>query len=102
MADLSEANLSRADLTGANLTRAILTEANVNQAILANCKVYGLSTWNLIGVPEDQSSFVITSEDEAEIAVDDVQVAQFIYLLLKNRNVRAVVDTITCTSSGLI
>ena len=38
---------------------------------------------------------IITSEDEPEITVDNIEVAQFIYLLLNNQKVRDVIDTIT-------
>ena len=43
----------------------------------------------------NQSSLVITSPDEPVITVDDMQVAQFIYLLLNNENIRSFIDTIT-------
>ena len=38
---------------------------------------------------------MITDEDTAEITVDDLEVAQFIYLLLNNVKIRKVIDTIT-------
>ena len=38
---------------------------------------------------------VITREDEPEITVDNIEVAQFIYLLLHNEKIRDVIDTIT-------
>ena len=38
---------------------------------------------------------VITRRDEPEITVDNIEVAQFIYLMLHNQKVRDVIDTIT-------
>ena len=38
---------------------------------------------------------IITYENEPEITVDNIEVAQFIYLMLNNRKVRNVIDTIT-------
>ncbi len=38
---------------------------------------------------------VITSRDEPEIAVDNIEVAQFVYLLLHNEKIRDVIDTLT-------
>jgi hypothetical protein len=38
---------------------------------------------------------VITRADEPEITVDDIEVAQFVYLLLHNKKIRKVIDTIT-------
>jgi hypothetical protein len=67
----------------------------LDQATLQRCKVFGLSAWGLRGVPKEQSGLLITDEKEAAITVDDLQVAQFIYLLLNNKNLRNVIDTIT-------
>ena len=38
---------------------------------------------------------VITQESEPEITVDNIEIAQFIYLMLNNQKVRDVIDTIT-------
>jgi hypothetical protein len=39
---------------------------------------------------------IITSiDDESEVTVDDIEVAQFIYLILNNQKIRRVIDTIT-------
>ena len=99
-ADFTGANLHYANLTGANLNKACLEFANLletdfDEAILTNCKIFGISVWDLRGKPKHQSSLVITRASEAEITVDDLQVAQFIHLLLKNKNVRNIIDTIT-------
>ncbi|WP_223816237.1 pentapeptide repeat-containing protein [Adhaeribacter rhizoryzae] len=104
-ANLHEANLhetncyrtdfSYANLTSANLQNAVLVETNLEQAILTNSKIYGLSAWALKGAPKAQSSLIITPNEEAAITVDDLKLAQFIYMLLNNENVRNVIDTIT-------
>ena len=38
---------------------------------------------------------LITGPDEPEITVDNIEVAQFVYLMLHNQKVRDVIDTIT-------
>ncbi len=38
---------------------------------------------------------MITPEDEPAITVDNIEVAQFVYLLLHNQKIRDVIDTIT-------
>jgi hypothetical protein len=40
-----------------------------------------------------QQSLVVTPQGEAEITVDNIEVAQFIYLLLHNQKIRGVIDT---------
>jgi hypothetical protein len=40
-------------------------------------------------------NLIITQDADSTITVDNLEVAQFIYLLLKNENIRNVIDTIT-------
>jgi uncharacterized protein YjbI with pentapeptide repeats len=102
-ADLSEANLSGAELTGADLQDADLTQASlvgttVTDAIFTGCAVYGVSVWNLQGEPKDQSNLNISDLRDnlaPAITVDDLEVAQFMYLLTKYEKLRNVIDTIT-------
>ena len=44
---------------------------------------------------KDQSSLRITREGEPVVTVDDLEVGQFIYLILNNTKIRNVLDTIT-------
>ena len=46
------------------------------------------------GKPADQTNLIITEKGEAEITVDDLKIAQFIYLLLNNAEIRDVIDTV--------
>jgi len=83
-----------ADLSGANLQSAILIGTNLEQATLTGCFVYGIFTWALKGIPKDQSNLVITPEDAPMVTVDDLEVAQFIYLLLNRAKLRNVLNAI--------
>jgi uncharacterized protein YjbI with pentapeptide repeats len=93
--DFSLANLSGANLSGANLTRAILVKTNLESANLTGCRIYGIAAWNLRLRDTIQSNLIITSEYEPTITVDNLEVAQFIYLLLNNAKIRDVIDAIT-------
>jgi hypothetical protein len=57
--------------------------------------VYATSVWNARLDGAIQSNLVITRYDESVIQVDNLEVAQFIYLLLNNAKIRQVIDTIT-------
>src|SRR5438552_1247773 len=81
-ADLSGANLSEANLSGANLTIAILVGTNLTGATLTHCSIYGISVWNAQLDGAKQENIVISDDDEPVITVDNLEVAQFIYLLL--------------------
>ncbi len=102
-ANLSLANFSEADLSGANLSNAELIGAslvgtNINAANLNHCKVYGINVWDIKGDTVNQKNLVITRNNQSEVTVDNIKVAQFIYLLLENTEVRNVIDTLTSKS----
>ena len=94
-ADFNEADLTGADLTGADLTFARFIRTNISGAILSGSRVFGISAWCLIQAETAQQDLVVTSDDEPAITVDDLEVAQFVYLLLDNRKIRNVINTIT-------
>lgn len=92
---LYKVNLSEADLRGANLRATCLIGANLEQATLTNCLVYGISAWNLKLNGAKQSDLIVSYPNEPTITVDNLDVAQFIYLLINNEKIRHVIDTIT-------
>ncbi len=124
-ADLREANLSGTDLTGANLSsanlsganlslaycgwvnfsmtdlrrsnlnRAVLINTNLRKADLTGCSVYGISVWDVRLEEAAQADLIITPPGEPTIAVDNLKVAQFVSLLLNNRDLCDVVNTVT-------
>ena len=57
--------------------------------------MYGISAWDLNLEGTRQSNLIITPNAESPIQVDNLEVAQFIYLLLNNERIRSVIDTIT-------
>src|SRR5258708_6580573 len=92
---LSYANLGGANLTGASLQGAQLIKTDLTGADLTRCRVYGVSAWGLKLERTKQQNLVITLPDEPTVTVDNIEVAQFIYLILHNQKVRDVIDTIT-------
>lgn len=94
-ASLTDANLENADLFGADLSYANLVRANLRNANLENCRVFGISAWEVNLESTKQSNLVITPYTEPEITVDNVEIAQFIYMLLNNKKIRDVIDNIT-------
>ena len=93
--NLHGAALDWADLRGADLGWANLVQARVHGAKFSGSHVYGSSVWDIEGVPSEQHDLVVTPDDQAPVTVDDLELAQFIYLLLNNERLRNVIDTIT-------
>jgi uncharacterized protein YjbI with pentapeptide repeats len=93
-ADLQGAYLTHADLTDADLSLTRLVETDFTNATITGCRTYGASAWNVTLVRTVQDNLVITKEGEPVVTVDDLEMAQFIYLLLKNQKLRDVIHTI--------
>lgn len=100
-ADLSTANLSRADLSWANLggsdlKSTIMVETCLCGTDLTGSCVYGISAWNIKSDENTkQNSLAINKADESTITVDNLEVAQFIYLMLNSKKIRDVINTMT-------
>jgi uncharacterized protein YjbI with pentapeptide repeats len=93
-ARLRETNLTDADLTKANLSMAVLVETNLENAILSDCNIYGISAWEPKLAGAKQKDLIITRKDQPAITVDNLEVAQFIYLLLHNEKLRDIIDIV--------
>jgi hypothetical protein len=108
-ADLSESNLCKAnfyvadlygaDIRGSNLINAILVGAQligtkVEKAKVSGSSVYSINVWDLDGEFEEEQDLVITDRGEPVITVDDIEVSQFVYLILNNKKIRNVINTL--------
>ena len=82
-------------LIGADLQFSTLVETNFERSQLSGAMVYGVSAWRLRLDGARQSDLIITPRGEPKVTVDDLEVAQFIYLLLDNKKLRQVIDTVT-------
>jgi len=104
-ANLHRANLARADLSGVDFRGARLVGADLRACLLLSClleyadltgsRVYGASVWDARLTGATQKDLVITQNEQPTITVDNLEVAQFVYLLLNNAKIRDVIDTIT-------
>jgi hypothetical protein len=93
-ANLTGADLEDATLTSADLRLAVAVDTNFRRADLTGCRVYGISAWNVILDGAHQRDLIITPPQENIVMTDSLQVAQFLYLLLNNRTIRDVIETV--------
>ena len=93
--DRRRASLEKADLREADLSNSNLVQAKISNANISKCHVYGVNVWDLGGTFKEQKDLIISRKGDPVITVDDVEVAQFVYLLLNNQKIRNVVDTVT-------
>ena len=92
---LVNADLTDADLRGSNLERAILVKTVLRRAILTDCSVFGIAAWDVDLHGAAQHNLVITERGEPMITADNLEVAQFLYLLSNNRKLRDIIKTVT-------
>jgi hypothetical protein len=94
-ASLIKANVSRADLSAADLRWAQIIKTKLLNTTLTGSYVYGVSVWDIkVNDGTNQQNLIVTDRGKPVITVDNIKVAQFIYLLLNNKEIRGVIDTI--------
>ena len=111
-ADLRDTMLVRARLAGAVLADANLTRANLAAALApllppdeASVVAHndpgmpgdfsGVSAWNVQLGGAVQNDLRIAKQGEPEVTLDDLEVAQFIHLMLNHTKIRNMIDSIT-------
>lgn len=92
---IDNTNFFHSNLNRVNLTRAQMIESNFENASLNDCRIYGIAAWGLKLGTTSQSNLVITQDDEPKITVDNLELAQFIYLFLHSDKIHDTVDAIT-------
>jgi uncharacterized protein YjbI with pentapeptide repeats len=98
--NLVMANFEKSEILNSDLSLSNFVQAKVEGAIIQNCYVYGCSVWDLEGEFKNQAELSLHNPvnkflGKTLITVDDLEVAQFIYLLLNNQKIRNVIDTVT-------
>ena len=97
--DLSYCSAQETGFSSSKITNCIfdnmsLVGTNFTNATIHNTSVYGTSAWDLILDDSDQRDIKIAGEHGA-VTVDNIEIAQFIYLLINNSRIRDVIDTLT-------
>ena len=94
-ADLMGADLSGSDLSDATLAKANLVSAKIDKAKISGSWIYAVNVWDLEGEFEEQRDLIITRKGQPIITVDNIKIAQFIFLILNNEEIRNVINTLT-------
>src|SRR5262249_35637024 len=70
---------------------------------LSGSRVYGVSAWDIEVDEQDElrRDLIVTPADQPDVTADNIEIAQFVYLLLDNPKIRGVIDTV-CKKGVLI
>lgn len=98
--DLSYCSAQNTSFSGSTLQNTRLEHISFIQNDFSNsniqdCFIYGISSWDLNLENAEQKDLIITSYDQPQITVDNIELAQFLYLIINNNKLRNVIDTIT-------
>jgi uncharacterized protein YjbI with pentapeptide repeats len=94
--DFFETLLDGADLRGADFFESHLVSTSLQNADLTGAKIFGISAWKLKLDGAVQKDLVISSPfDPTTTTADDIEMGQFLYLMLDNQKIRRIIDTIT-------
>ena len=73
-----------------------MVDVNLRGTKLCDCRIFGISVWKVETDDQtEQNNLILGDQSDPVLTVDNLKVAQFIYLLLNNEEIRGVIDTIT-------
>ncbi len=87
---ISSSQFIKADFRNTQLTSSVFKDCDISYS-----KIFGVSAWNLSLENTTQENLQISDENEPSITIDNIEVAQFIYLLIRNEKLRNIITTIT-------
>ena len=92
----ADADLTKVDMRGATLEATSFYNCKFNGTDLTGSDVYGVSAWgNQYDEYTKQDDLVVSNFDEDIITIDNLELAQFIYLLLNSTGVRDAINALT-------
>jgi len=91
-ANFSKANLTSSEFNNSILTNCIFTGADITDSEITDCEIYGISAWDIKTNDNTITKNLIINENHS-ITVDDIETAQFIYLILNNKKISQLITT---------
>lgn len=89
--NLQETKFVNCFLNGSNLSRS-----NLDNSIIKDSTIYGVSAWDISTEGSTQENLTITNHyNDSVLSVDDLEIANFIYLISNNNKVADAIDNIT-------
>ena len=98
--DLSYCSAQNTSFKGSRFKHTLLEHMSLvdndfSDTLIEGCHVYGISSWDMNLTNSIQRDIVITPDGQAVVTVDNIELAQFLYLIINNSKLRNVLDTIT-------
>lgn len=95
-ANLANCNLQHSLFINSVLSGTNFSNSNLSNATIKDSIVFGISAWNITTTNLNQENLTITNhEDDHIFTVDDIELAQFIYLISNNEKIANAIDKLT-------
>lgn len=89
--EFNDCSFKNCDLSNMTFVNSKFIDSKLNY-----CRIYGISTWDVVLDNTIQQDLIITKKDDiTPITIDNLEMAQFLYLMLNNSKLRNVIDTMT-------
>ena len=96
MTNLVDCNLQKTKFVDCYLNGSNLSRSNLNNSIIKSSTIYGVSTWDTSTEGSLQENLTITNHyNDSPLTVDDLEIANFIYLISNNLKVANAIDNIS-------
>lgn len=96
LTNLVDCNLQKTKFIDCYLNGSNLSRSNLNESIIKNSTIYGVSAWDLSTDGSLQENLTITNHyNDSALTVDDLEIANFIYLITNNNKVANAIDNIS-------
>lgn len=93
--DLSSAEFDDCNIVACDLTYSRLVRTRFIGGQLRNSSIYGVSVWDVEATRLQAADLRITPEDQPAVTVDDLDIGQFLYLVLANKRLREAIEGMT-------
>lgn len=94
--NLIDCNLQETKFIDCYLNGSNLSRSNLNKSIIKNTTIYAVSTWDISTEDSLQENLTITNHyNDTVLTVDDLEIANFIYLISNNSKVANAIDNIS-------
>jgi hypothetical protein len=90
-----ETNFNKCIIEGTLFQNVSFVKTNFAESRISKCNVYGISSWDLDLSNSIQEDIYIMEDKEDLLSVDDIELAQFLYMMIENKNLRRIIDTVT-------
>ncbi len=96
MTNLIDCNLQETKFINCYLNGSNLSRSNLNKSIIKNTTIYSVCAWDISTEESLQENLTITNHyNDMDITVDDLEIANFIYLISNNNKVANAIDNIS-------